>query len=251
MSASPAYLKFKTSFQLSPIILTGGIASAQGGGIPIINLTSPGSGVPGNTVNLQSLANSASGNAGTVSSQLDRYFFNWDVVQGGTLINNQIAKFPFLNQAVAANAIIAQPLNISLRATCPAGDQYTWAQKASIISALQATLSQHNNLGGLYTVCTPGYIYQNCILVLVRDVSGNDTKQPQYAWQFDFEQPLVSLQAATQAQNNLMSQFTKQTPTTGNPSWPGGLAVGNPSNVTTNSLVSPALSSAAVAPPGS
>jgi hypothetical protein len=100
------------------------------------------------------------------------------------------------------------------------------------MNALQQTLYQHNTNGGLYTVATPAYIYTDCVMLALRDVSRRDVNQPQNAYQWDFRQPLVSLAQAQQAQNAMMSQISQGTPNsttgtgqnTGTPPTPGPTA---------------------------
>jgi hypothetical protein len=224
MSISPGYIAFKMATQLSPIILTGGIATALGGALPIIALTESG---------LSLLAGALSGSS---SIELDNFFAHYTPLPGASLINNQVATYPFANQAIAANAIIAQPLNISLKMICPVRNLLGYPLKFATMSALQKSLSQHNSMGGTYSIVTPSYIYTYCIMTGMRDISGGDSKQLQYEWQLDFMQPLVSLQAAQQALSGLMQTITNGTPISGTPTWSSGLSIGNPTSALTQSL---------------
>jgi hypothetical protein len=217
---------FKLANQISPIVLTGGIATSLGGALPIVALTEGANFVT-------SLL------SGGENIQLDGFFANYQPLPGATLVNNQVATYPFANQAVAANAIIAQPLSISMLMHCPASTSSGgYPLKLVTMMALQASLAQHNNLGGLYSIVTPSYIYTNCIMVRMTDVTGGESKQAQYAWQLDFVQPLVTTQAAQQAQNSLMQTLTNGTPPSGGqPSWTiAGLSVNNPTSLLTSSL---------------
>lgn len=227
MSASADYISWKMQYEISPIILTGGIATQQGGGVPIVSLTDPG------------LFN---GGTDSISPELDGYFAHYRLMTGGKLLSQQIAMYPFANQAIAANAVITQPLPISMAMICPAGNAQTYQQKSAIIQALRATLAQHNNLGGTYSVLTPAFPYTDCIFMDMTDITGQDN-QAQVVWKLDFLQPLVSIASATQAMNNLMTQLQNQTPTSSSPSWSGGLTTGNPTNVLSQSLVPPPLAS--------
>jgi hypothetical protein len=217
---------WKMAYQITPIILTGGIAAAQGNGLPIVALTDPT--VSGITVTSAGAAITGSVSGGN-DPQLDGFFASYMPLPGGSIINNQIATYPFANQSVAANAIITQPLNISMLMTCPAGVAGSYWQKQTVMSSLQSSLAQHNSLGGTYSIITPAFIYTYCIMTGMRDVSGGDSKQVQYAWQMDFAQPLVTTQAAAQAQNTLLQRLTAQTPPTVSTNRPGGLPVSNPS----------------------
>ena len=171
----------------------------MGGALPIVALTETTlgilSGIAGAGSNpLAGALNSVTGllSGSGIDQTLDRFFARFMAMPGGTLINNQAATYPFANQAVAANAIIAQPLNVSLKMLCPVKTPAGYPIKLATITALQGTLAQHNNQGGLYSVVTPSYIYTNCIMTGMRDVSAGETKQAQYAWQLDFFQPLVT-----------------------------------------------------------
>ena len=205
---------FQLSYQISPIFLTGGVAQGVLGGVmPIVLLT-------------EGLDFALSALNGSVPDSLDDYFAQFMPLPGSTLIENEIGKYPFANQSVAANAIIAQPLHVSLEMVCPVRSG-TYAGKLLTITNMQNVLVQHNSLGGLYTVATPAFIWTNCILRRVVDISGGETKQRQWRYQWDFEQPLVTLQQAQAAQNSLMNSLSNGTQTNGQTTGPG-LGVGNP-----------------------
>jgi hypothetical protein len=200
---------FQLGYQISPIILTGGIASLiPGGMLPIIAITQSPSFVLGLL-------------HGNVNIDLDNYFAQFMPVAGATLINNQIGQYPFANQVVAANAIISQPNTVSMRMICPVRNEGGYVSKLTTITALQKTLEQHNASGGTYTVATPSFIYTNCILKLLRDTTPGEGKQMQTEWQFDFEKPLVALDTAQQVINSLLSKVEGQLPINGDPTWSG------------------------------
>ncbi|WP_230492471.1 hypothetical protein [Martelella alba] len=146
--------------------------------------------------------------SGTVDVDLDSYFCKFYPLPGSTMINNQIGQYPFANLTVAANAILAQPNNVSMLMSCPVNTSGGYITKFVTINALQAALSQHCSLGGTFIVATPSYVWDNCILTRVTDVSGSASKQPQQQWRFDFEQPLITQAAAEQVLNNLMSKIS-------------------------------------------
>lgn len=245
-SPTPAYIAFKMAMQTSPIILTNGIATALGGALPILALTeSTGSLLIGaasaGSNPLAGLLNTARNSFSLtgVDQQLDSFFAHYVVMPGSSLINNQVATYPFANQQVAANAIIAQPLNVSLRMICPVSAATPWPVKFAIMSALQKSLSQHNSMGGTYSVVTPSYIYTNCIMTGMRDITSSGPDRIQETYQIDFFQPLVTQQAATQALNGLMNTINNGTPIVGQPTWSGGLAVGNPTSLVTSGIGPP------------
>ena len=196
-------------YQISPILLTGGLAaSVPGGLLPIITFTEGVSLITGLV-------------AGTFPTSLDQFFAQFIVIPSGKLISQQIAHYPFANQQVAANAVITEPLTVSVRMDCPANAPGSYATKLAVLTALQAALSTHNAAGGLYTIATPSFIYTNCILKELTDISGGASAQVQYQWQFDFEQPLVTLQAAQQAYSGLLNKINGGTQISALPAWSG------------------------------
>lgn len=191
------------SYQVCPIVLTGGSAAQVPGGIlPILSLFSGT-----NAVTSMGLPFDI--------GDLDDAFGAFNVLPGGTLVSQQIAKYPFANQFVAANATIREPLTLSVIMDAPMRGPNAWAMKQMIMTALKATLDNHNNLGGTYVVITPAYMYTDLIMVSLTDNSRGNNSLPQNAWRFDFEKPLVSLADLQGAQNQLMSKITNGAPTDG------------------------------------
>lgn len=187
---------YRLGFEISPVILTDGVASAiPGGMLPIVALTQAASFVTGLISGADRL------------TDLDKYFCHWRVAPGGTMVSYDIGKYPFANQTVAANALLAQPLNLTLNMTAPLNDNTGAMTKLATLSALQAVLQAHANLGGTYIVATPSMIYSACILKQVRDVTSTGKATPQEEWQWDFEQPLVTESAAASAVNSFMGKI--------------------------------------------
>lgn len=186
---------FKVANQLSPIILTDGIATLVGGYLPIIAITE--------AVGILDLVSIA--NTGKLP---DQYFANFRPVSGSTLIRNEVAQYPFFTQQIAANAQIQQPLNISLMMYCPAGKETSFTAKLAIMSSLKSLLDVHNSLGGTYSVVTPSWIYTNCLLVQIADASTEETNQSQWAYQWDFVQPLLTYPGANSVENAAMSMLS-------------------------------------------
>lgn len=226
MSYSVGLAAWKLSFQLSPIILTNGIATnIPGGMLPIIAITE--------AVNfpLGLLT-------GGENIELDDFFANFQPLAGATLVDQQIGEYPFANQAVAANAVITQPLVISMQMIVPVRNPLGYEAKLATMMALKYVLDQHNSTGGTYIVATPSYIYTDCVMRRMSDASTGLTRQPQNIWQLDFEKPLLTLEQAQQAQNNLMSKITSGTPVNGQPTWSGlGPTVGQPPSLAGASVI--------------
>lgn len=209
---------WQLSFEASPIILVDGLAAALGVGgmLPIIALTEPISVVNGILT-------------GNFPASLDNLFARFMPMPGSMLINQQIGLYPFANQQVAANAVIEQPLPISMLMYAPVNTTGGYVTKIATFTLLQAALKQHNLSGGTYTICTPSFIFTNCVMTGMTDVTGGEGKQVQTTWQLDFIRPLITLQAASQALNGLMGQMSKFLPIIGNPSYSGASAGSVPS----------------------
>lgn len=194
---------FQLGYELSPIILCDGIAaSIPGGMLPIIAITQAAN------FNLAILNG---------SSPIDpnQFFAHFKTIPGTTLIKNEIGQYPFANQTVAANAMIAQPINVSVIMDTPANQSGAYVSKLVTFSALKAALDLHTSLGGTYNIATPAFIFTNCVLLSLRDVSDGQSKQVQTRWQWDFERPLITVAQATAAQSALMSKLSAQVPVTG------------------------------------
>jgi hypothetical protein len=177
---------YNLAFQVSPIILTGGAV----GLMPVIGLTGQ-------------LAALLQGGAG-----LEDFYATYLPIPGSNVINNAVGTYPFANQQVAANAIIEQPKHISLLMIAPVRAAGGYLSKLAIFTSLQTAFQNHNRAGGTYTIMTPAFIYTNCVMTAMTDVTGGDTKQRQVQWQIDFFKPLISLSDAQNAQNNLMGALT-------------------------------------------
>lgn len=203
---------YDLAFQVSPIILVGG---SYGAGMPIIGLVGQ----------LAALAQGVV--AGGVST--DAFFARFLPLPGGTLISNAIGRYPFANQQVAANAVIQQPLNISLRMICPVRETGGYLTKLAILTSLQTSLQAHCSAGGTFNIATPGLIYTNCIMTGMTDITSGTTNQKQVEFQLDFEQPLITQAAATAALNTLMGKLTNGGQVTSS-DWSGANGLSNTAN---------------------
>lgn len=206
MSTSSGLVDFKRSYEISPIVLVGGVVGNAQQVMPIVQLLSS-----------DAFSSGFPDGSGSAQATSDEFFAHFSVVGGGSLIENEVALYPFANQAVAANAIIAMPLRITLEMRAPARGVGGWSSKSAIMQALQATLAQHSALGGWYIVATPSFQYENCLLLSLKDASGSDTKQPQHTWHWDFVQPLLTQAQAAQTLNTLLSKVGSGTKVAANP----------------------------------
>lgn len=204
--ASAGRSLYKLSYEISPIILVNGLAeSIPGKMLPIVALT-------------QSVDFAAGLLSGSVN--VDDFLCHFEVIPGGNLISNQVGMYPFANQMAAANAIIVQPLRVALHMKCPVNTDGGHLAKFVTLTALKGALDYHIQLGGMFTVVTPSYIYENCLLMDLKDVSNSQSKQVQNAWQWEFFKPLVSAAQADLAQSSLISKLTNGDKVT-TPSWSG------------------------------
>ena len=187
---------YELAFSKSPIFLNGGIAeNLPGKTLPLIAITQSAS-IVGNL--LTSLPN----------LNLDDFYATFYPLPGSELHNNQIGRYPFANQKVAANSIIAQPLKVSMRMNCSPRMAGAMVSRIMTSTALKNALDNHNFRGGTYSVLTPSFFYQGCILLRMADITSGESKHQQTDWQLDFEQPLLSGNEATLYQNALMKKLT-------------------------------------------
>lgn len=204
---------YDLAFQVSPIILVDGIASnTPGGMLPIIALAGQAAGF-------------AQGVLSSGGLSTDDFFARFVPISGATIVDQQVATYPFATQQVAANATIQQPLHVSLRMIAPVNQTAGYLTKLAIWTALQSSIVAHNAAGGRYHIATPWYIYTDCLLTSVTDTTGGEGRQQQIMAQWDFVQPLVTQQQATTAYNSLMSklssgaQISGATPAAGSSFW--------------------------------
>ena len=199
---------FWTSYQINPIYLVNG---AAGGGLMAIS-------------QLLNAAAYSNGYSSPSSAGTSDTFGQFRLLPGGTLIDNELAEYPFANMTTAADAVITRPLVLSLEMLVPADDKITLSGRLSIMTNLVTTLQSHIAQGGSFNVQTPSYIYQNCLLLNIADTSELDIgSQPQTRWQWNFRQPLITIEAAQAVQNQALAKISAQTQNAGDP--PGSQAV--------------------------
>lgn len=223
MAYSDGAASYELNYSINPIALTNGIASS----------------IPGAALSVAGLLQSL--NASTITSPsdfgIDTTFAKFYPIAGDTLVDNQIGNYPFANMAIAANAIINQPLKVSLLMRVPASAVSGGYQgKLALMTSLQNTLAQHIANEGTFAVATPSFYYSDVLLVTLTDVSAGETNQVQVEWRWDFIKPLISQSGATIATNNMMTALSSGGPTSGDPSGIGS-NVGNPTNAQSSGVV--------------
>lgn len=200
---------FKLTFEISPILLVGGIASDIPGGVmPIAVLTEGLSIVNG-------LLHGEIGKGPTAA---------FTPMAGTTLVQQDVGAMCFYNLLTAANSVVRKPNRVIMQMIRPASTQDGgYVTKGMTFTALKLALDMHNAQGGSYTVMTPSFIYTGCLLRSVVDTSGfsEQNKQVQHTWQFEFEQPLLTITQLDAALGDLMSKFDAKTPSKNGLSWSG------------------------------
>jgi len=190
---SLAQTTFSAAFEIAPIWLQGGLANYVGGYAPITLLTE--------MMDIPGIENG-------------EFFAHYKPLPGGTLAKWKIAEYPFANFATAANAVVQEPLNISLLMVCPSQTGGGYIIKQAILTALQFGIQQHITTGGTFTVLTPAFAYANCLLTGITDITPPGDKQVQYMFQWDFSQPLITSSQTHSVLGILMGKIENGLPTT-------------------------------------
>lgn len=211
---------FEQAYQINPILLQGGIAQFLPGQTLPIGLVTEMFDIPG----------ILSGTGVTTNN----FFAQFKPISGGTLSEWQIAEYPFANMQMAANAVVQMPLKISLAMIAPAQTPYGYITKIAQFTAIKKMIDAHIQSGGYFTVLTPAYVYTNCLLRSIKDITPTGDKQVQYIYQWDFEQPLITAQAAQSVLGQLFSNLGGGLPTQSITTW-GNTASFSPIS-STNSL---------------
>ena len=181
--ASTGETLFRLGYEISPIILVGGIVQ-QYINEPYLPIT---------------VLTEILDVSGFISGE---FFAHYKPLANSTLIDFDVAEYPFANLTMAANAVVLKPLSISLLMTCPAQNPGGYILKLAIMTLLQQVITNHVLQGGHFIVLTPAQIYNNCLLTTVRDVSSPSDKQVQLQYQWDFVQPLLTESAGTAILNS-------------------------------------------------
>ena len=187
---NPISAAYTLAYEISPIWLVNGIAPSLG--LPIVALT-------------EGLPLLANGLLGELPSQP---FFTWRPMPGSTIWESEISEYPFYTNQIAANAQVQRPLKISMLGHCPATKGNPMTIKTANMMFFQAFIQNHINAGGTFHVFTPSYIYYNCLLLTMTDVSTGETNQAQVSWQLDFIQPLLTFPGANGILGNLLEGIT-------------------------------------------
>lgn len=204
---------YNLSFQVSPIILKNGIANnVPGKMLPIIGLNSQLLGALQGLITNATVETLATGAA----SDANNFPVQYMPITGGTVINNSIGMYPFANRDVAANAVIRQPNAISLRMISPVNTKGGYLTKLAIFQSFVTALQAHNNSGGTYIIATPAFLYNDCVMTSMTNITGADSKQQQIEWQLDFVQPLITLQDAEIAYGAAMNNLANGSQVTTN-----------------------------------
>ncbi len=192
---------YKLAYQITPIMLRQGIAPLTTGGfLPIVALTQ----VASSAIDLV--------NGKFDLTDLDSYFAQWEPLAGTQLENWQIGQYPFANQATAANAMIRQPLAISMLMKCPVRGKGGYAARIASMAIIKLALDEHIQRGGWFDVATPSWTYTGCLLTSMTDVTSSAGHQKQIEWRLDFQQPLITSSQLQQVLNSSMSKVSSGLP---------------------------------------
>ncbi len=192
---------YRLAYEISPIVLRNGIANyIPGGFLPIVALTE----IESAAINLL--------NGNFTLTNLDDYFAHWEPSTGTQIESWQVGQYPFANQTTAANAVIQQPLAISMIMKCPVKGKGGYAARLATMTALKFALDKHITSGGWFDIATPTWIYTGCLLLNASDITSGGTEQKQIQWRFDFTQPLITNAQAIQVANNTMKKVASGLP---------------------------------------
>jgi hypothetical protein len=200
---------YSLAFEVSPILLVGGIATNIPGGVLPIAVLTEGISIAGGLLH---------GNIGIEPSA------RFIPQAGTTLIQQDVANLNFYNQIAAANAVVNKPNRVLMQMLRPASTvNGGYANKGITFSALKMTLDMHNQSGGSYIVLTPSFIYTSCLMKSMVDNSGfsGQNKQVQYSWLLEFEQPLLSISQLEAKLGSIMDRFDSGTSAPNGLSWSG------------------------------
>jgi hypothetical protein len=120
---------YRLRYEYSPIVLIGGLCDALPGGVlPVTSLVD----------SINSPVQSPQPSETALDTGLPGVAFY--PIPGSTAVDNHIGMYPFANQSVAANAIISQPLTISMLMVVP---NRNLGDKRAAFENLQAQLAKH------------------------------------------------------------------------------------------------------------
>lgn len=211
---------YEYSYQTNPVILEQGIAKTGAMSISLLLQTF-------------NYPYGATGLASPDSFEFARF----RPLPGHTLMQNDVATYPVANQSVAANAVITNPLSISMEMIVPASAAITVSRKLAIMTSLKQALNNHTAQGGWYNVCTPSFIYTGCLLTSLVDASEDGFgSQPQVRWVWNFIQPLISTPSLSSdvALSPSLNTITRQTQNAGDP--PGSLYLNTNFNLSSSNI---------------
>ena len=188
-----ARLTYQLAFEYSPILLQGGnYKNTPGGYYPIIGLYGQ----------LAAFGQGALTNGFSTANFFARYY----PLPGGTTVNFKYSEYPYANQQIAANSAVKQALEISLLMIAPVNAKAGYLTKTLLMQSFITSLQNHVLAGGYFTILTPGYIYENCLLKGKTDVTPENDKQKQIMYQLDFYCPIIT-EGQTETTPNKVIKF--------------------------------------------
>ena len=195
---------YELVYMRSPIILVDGIATFQGGYMPIIELTE--------FLNVLSIIESTV----TTGSPLKDMYGTFQVQGGTTLLQYANGEYPFQNVATAVNYQMKLPNQIVFEMLTPFKKSMDLFNQLPIMTVLIQALERHRAMGGYYMLLTPSKIYTSCLLNAITQVDYMSDQQLQMAWMWSFTEPLLTEEAAEKAYNDVMDKIANKLPEAGN-----------------------------------
>lgn len=171
---------YHETYELNPIVLTGGIATDDG---------------------LK------------ISDLLGKGFAYFRPLDGTQLLSYSVAEHPVYNLETAATAVMRNPLTIQfLMIVLKSRLNPTALQHDKLINFINQ-LRLHSKKGGLFIIATPFYTYQN---VIITEITQANIEEPNFGLQnglhLTFRKSLVDLEDAANAYNEQMDRLDKGLP---------------------------------------
>lgn len=209
---------YHKTYEINPIILTGGIAT--GDGLKISDLLGY------DTIKKSSeIARDADGNmfldrfGSPVNKQTQtaatatKPFAYFKILDGTQQLSYSVAEHPVYNLETAATAVMRNPLTIQFLMIILASADYPKDKQHDRMTKFIDQLRLHTKKGGLFTLATPFYPYTNTIVTEIAQANIEDVKYGlQNGLHLTFRKPLVDLEDAKNAYNEQMDRLDKGLP---------------------------------------
>ena len=175
---------YHKTYEINPVILTGGIAT--GDGLKISDL---------------------------LGWSKNKPFAYFKVLDGTQQLSYSIAEHPVYNLETAATAVMRNPLTIQFLMVVIKSESHPLQLQHDKMVKFIDQLRLHAKKGGLFTLATPFYPYTNTIITEIMQANIEDVKFGlQNGLHLTFRKPLVDLEDAANAYNEQMNRLDKGLP---------------------------------------